>query len=151
MPLSKNFKAFTFRFLKIIINTENVEFKKGEQDLDEQSKKILMKAYLTFIIIHEINHLIKRVNKIGIDSEKSATLRGEEGGKELIELLFGHLLLNQNINMEQAKYILELNNWKKGLTEFRRGYNNTIEKTKGRSIAFLYTGQSEICYNGFLK
>ena len=151
MPLSKNFKAFTFRFLKIIINTENVEFKKGEQDLDEQSKKILMKAYLTFIIIHEINHLIKRVNKIGIDSEKSATPRGEEGGKELIELLFGHHLLNQNINMEQAKYILELNNWKKGLTEFHRGYNNTIEKTKGRSIAFLYTGQSEICYNGFLK
>ena len=150
MPISKNYKAFTSRFLKIIINTENVEFKKGGQNLDEHSKKLLMKTYLIFIIIQEISNLIKRLNKVILDSDKTATYSSEEGGKELMEILFGHLL-DRNINLEQAKYILEIKNWEKTLTAFYEGYKISMEENKGESIAFLYTGHSEICYNGYLK
>jgi len=56
MRLSRDIKAFTFRFLKIVINIEDVEFKNGN---NEEDKEILLKAYLMFLLIHEFNHLIK--------------------------------------------------------------------------------------------
>jgi len=148
MPLSRDIKAFTFRFLKIVINIEDVEFKNGN---NEEDKEILLKAYLMFLLIHEFNHLIKLLNMINIDSEIAVTPRYNEGGKELISLLIGNYLLNQKINLNNAKYILDINNWNKTLSEFKKDYNNIVEDNKEKSIAYLYTGNSEICYTGYLK
>ena len=150
MPISKKYKAYTFRFLRIVINTENVEFQ-NENPMNKNERKTLLKAYLAFLLIHELNHFIKRLNMINIDSEEAVTPRSNEGGKELMNLLFGHYLLNNNINLNQANYILDINNWKKNLDDFKNGYNNTLKEKNDKSIAFLYTGYSEICYNGFLK
>jgi len=41
---------------------------------------------------------------------KINVLDEEEGGKQLIKLLFGDSLINNFINVEQAKYILEIDN-----------------------------------------
>ena len=88
---------------------------------------------------------------INIDSEEAVTTRNNEGGKELMNLLFGHYLLKNNIYLNQSNYILDINNWKKSLHDFKKDYNNILKEKNDKSISFLYTGYSEICYNGFLK
>ena len=56
MTLPKTIKGFTFRFLKIILNYNGIElYTNNKFDTNE-----LLKAYLIFVIIHEINHFIKR-------------------------------------------------------------------------------------------
>jgi len=88
---------------------------------------------------------------VNIDSEIAVTPRYNEDGKELISLLIGNYLLNQKINLNNEKYILDINNWNKTLSEFKKDYNNIVEDNKEKSIAYLYTGNSEICYTGYLK
>lgn len=149
MPLSKEFKAFTMRYLKIVINVCDIKFPKENSINDDH---ILLKSYLVFILIHELNHLIKRLNNIGEITEKASTPRDIEGGKEIISLLFENHLLNKHINLEQANYILDLSNWeKKTLKDFKDGYISISNEKKETSISFLYIGYSEICYNGFLR
>ena len=150
MDLSTEFKAFTFRFLKIIINTSNVTLRIIENNLNNKNNYILVKAYLIFLLLHELNHFIKRIYNIGIDSEKAVTPR-KEGGKELIELLFGNHLLNRNINIEQANYILDYGNWCGDLSSFRDGYKSINNDYKGDSIYYTSTDYDSICYEGFLR
>ena len=150
MDLSTEFKAFTFRFLKIIINTSNVTLRIIENNLNNKNNYILVKAYLIFLLLHELNHFIKRIYNIGIDSEKAVTPR-KEGGKELIELLFGNHLLNRNINIEQANYILDYGNWCGDLSSFRGGYKSINNDYKGDSIYYTSTDYDSICYEGFLR
>ena len=88
MQLSSQFKGITCRFLKIIINSQDIFFNKEDNTDDDNIK--LFTAYLIFIIIHEFNHLIKRFYKNGIDKDDAITPRKNEGGKEIISLLFGH-------------------------------------------------------------
>ena len=87
MALPETIKGFTFRFLKIVINSEGIEFK-NEND----NKLILLKAYLIFVIIHELNHFLKRYFNIDepndlCHSPKISGFDDEgEGGKQLIKL-----------------------------------------------------------------
>ena len=121
MKLSKQYKGITCRFLKIIINSQDVILKKKANTEDDKIK--LLNAYLIFIIIHEFNHFIKRYYNIDVDKDDAITPTKNEGGKEVIELLFGHYLLNRNINIAQAQYILDINNWNiKNLKAFREDY-----------------------------
>ena len=79
MQLSSQFKGITCRFLKIIINSQDIIFNKSENTEDDNIK--LISAYLIFIIIHEFNHLIKRYYKIGYDKDDANTPREDEGKK----------------------------------------------------------------------
>ena len=64
MALPEEIKGFTFRFLKIVINSEGANIQSNNKTISENDKQILLKAYLIFIIIHELNHFIKRLLKI---------------------------------------------------------------------------------------
>ena len=150
MQLSSQFKGITCRFLKIIINSQDIIFNKSENTEDDNIK--LISAYLIFIIIHEFNHLIKRYYKIGYDKDDANTPREDEGGKEIINLLFGHHLLNRNINIAQAIYILNINNWNmKNIKAFREEYSKISTVNDDKSISFLFSGEEDICYYGFIK
>ena len=90
MALPETIKGFTFRFLKIVINSEGIKFERVNNN-----KLILLKAYLIFVIIHELNHFLKRYFNINepndlCHSPKISGFDDEgEGGKQLIKLLFG--------------------------------------------------------------
>ena len=125
MALPEEIKGFTFRFLKIFLNHQGINLKYS----DETNKKTLLKAYLVLVIIHELNHFIKRYfNEQNPNSLfntpiiKGSNVRGE-GGKQLIKLLFGDEFINKHLNVEQAKYILDVDNWtKKSVIEFRKNF-----------------------------
>ena len=67
MALPEEIKGFTFRFLKIIINTEGVNIESKKTNIDDSDKNILLRAYLVFIVIHELNHFMKR--QFNLDSK----------------------------------------------------------------------------------
>ena len=60
MALPEEIKGFTFRFLKIVINSEGVNIESKNTNINDNDINILLKAYLVFIIIHELNHFMKR-------------------------------------------------------------------------------------------
>ena len=149
MNLSSQFKGITFRFLRIIINSQDIIFNKVENTEDDNIK--LLSAYLIFIIIHEFNHLIKIYYKIDFDKDDNIPIQNG-GDKEIINLLFEHHLLNRNINLTQAQYILDINNWNmKNLKSFREEYSKISNVLDDKSISFLFSGEDDICYYGFLK
>ena len=150
MDLSTEFKEFSFRFLGIIIKTSNVSFRIIENNSNKKNNYILVKAYLIYLILHELNYFIKRIYNIGIDSDKAVTPRKEDG-KVLIELLFGHHLLNRNINTEQANYILDYGNWCGDLSSFCNRYKSIKNDYKSNSICYTSTDYDSICYEGFLR
>ena len=144
MGLPKTIKGFTFRFLKIVINTNGIIL-----NMDDNSKIILLKAYLIFILIHEQNHFIKRYFNInyGVHLCDTPNINGyDEGGRHLIKLLFGDEMIHKNINIEQAKYILDKNNWaNKSIYEFKSDFKKIkIGGTKD-TIVYLTSEYSSTC------
>ena len=147
MGLPETIKGFTFRFLKIIINSEGASFQ--SEIMDDENRFILIKAYLVFLIIHEQNHFMKSYfnkNK-AITSCKTPDVKGyNEGGRHLIKLLFGDALIGNNLNIEQAKYILDINNWKKDTVyEFRRDFKAIKEGGNNQSIVYLNSPFQSMC------
>ena len=155
MNLPKSIKGFTFRFLKIVVNSEGVKLKTKEY-IDKENIIILLKAYLIFLIIHELNHFIKRYfnkNKSFKMCKTPEIKENKEGGEQLIKLLFGHILIENTLNIEQAKYILNINNWnKKSVFEFKKDFMN-IEKTyeNNNSIVYLTSEKHSICEHSKLS
>ena len=149
MGLPEAIKGFTFRFLKIILNFQGIKY----SSLNVTNKNDLLKAYLVFVIIHEQNHYIKRFLKINIKSDLCKTPKINdgndegEGGKQLIKLLFGDALINKCLNFKQAKYIIDIENWKnKSVFEFRRGFLNiSSENSEESSIVYLSSEINSIC------
>ena len=125
MGLPKEIKCFTFRFLKIIINTKGIIL-----NMDNISKLTLLKAYLIIIIMQEQNNFITRY--FNIDSNPNLCV-----GKNLIKLLFREKTIHEHINLEQAKYILDMNNWtKKSLCLFKNDFEKI--KTAGNKDNIIY-------------
>ncbi len=150
MPLSRHYKAFTVRFLKIVINIYDIKFIHEDPDTNEDTDILLLKSYLVFLLINELNNLIILLNNVEEDSEKANPKQKRK--KELMNLLFDHYLLNHYFDLEKAKYLLDLNNWeKKNLKDFKEGYIPIVGPKKGTPISYLYTGFSQICYDGFLR
>lgn len=150
MNLPESIKGFTFRFLKIVINSNGVKLKATSQDIDYSSILLLLKAYLIFLIIHELNHFMKRYlnqNKSYKICKTPEIKEYKEGGELLIKLLFGHILIENSLNIEQAKYILNVENWyKHSVKSFREDFmkikkNNNKEKC----IVFLSSEKKSIC------
>ncbi len=64
-------------------------------------------------------------------------------------MLFGRHYLNKKINLSQAEYILDINNWKnKSLKDFREDYSKI--KLDSKSIHYFFFDEGEICYYGFI-
>ena len=80
MNLPKTIKGFTFRFLKIVLNSRGIKL-----NLDNTANiSILLKAYIIFVIIHEQNNFIKRYFNKGVNTKLCNTpkINGfDEGGK----------------------------------------------------------------------
>ena len=151
MKISKRFRGICFRFLKIIINTEDIVF--INNNYNEEQINELLSAYLIFVIIHEFYNFLKRIYNINVDKEIAITPRENEGGKEIIKLLFNHYLLNRKIILSQAKYILNIKNWEnKSLKDFKNDYLNIKTEPEDKSIVYLSTEseESDICYYGFI-
>ena len=149
MSLPESIKAFTFRFLKIVINSEGIRLK-NEQSYNTIIILLLLKAYLVFIVIHELNHFMKRyLNKNQIyDLCKTPIIKDyKEGGEQLIKLLFGHILIENSINVEQAQFILEPKNWnKKSVIEFRNEFKKIKKDSKNDNcIVYLKAESKSIC------
>ena len=149
MSLPESIKAFTFRFLKIVINSEGIRLK-NEQSYNTIIILLLLKAYLVFIVIHELNHFMKRyLNKNQIyDLCKTPIIKDyKEGGEQLIKLLFGHILIENSINVEQAQFILEPKNWnKKSVIEFSSEFKNIKKDSKNDNcIVYLKAESKSIC------
>ena len=152
MAIPEEIKGFTFRFLKIIINSEGVKFEPNKTSIDDNDKNILLRAYLVFIVIHELNHFMKRQFNLGstIDVCKTPKIKGfddeGEGGKQLIKLLFGDVLINKYLNIEQAKYILDIKNWeKKSVLDFKNGFSK-IATNKGNEGSIVYLNSEKMSY-----
>ena len=154
MNLPSVIKGFTFRFLKIILNSNGIEFKltnKKKENCDNIN--MLIKAYLVFVIIHEQNHFMKRYENQGVNFNlcKTPIINNvKEGGEQLIDLLFGDILINNCINKKQAKYILDINNWnKKTLCQFRNDFikinKEGNESSIESSIIYLKSYPHSIC------
>ena len=148
MSLPESIKGFTFRFLKIVINSEGITFKAPQNDSENLSK--LLEAYLIFVIIHEQNHFMKRYFNQNIANTlcKTPDIKGyNEGGKQLIKLLFGDDFIKKYLNIEQAKYITNINNWRKNsVYEFRKGFMEIeSNRDKDKYIVFLSSDDESMC------
>ena len=126
MGLPKTIKGFTFRFLKIVINSKGIIL-----NMNEISKFTLLKAYLIFVLINGQNHFMKRHFNI------NSVINGDnEGG--LIKLLFGEEMIHRNLNLEQAKYILDINNWTtKSIYEFKKDFQSIQVDGNKDNIVYL--------------
>ena len=155
MALPKEIKGFIFPFLKIIINSEGIELKNNKLNL--KSKTTLLKAYLIFVIIHEINYFMKRylnLNK-STDLFQTSVLKDDDedkGGKQLINLLFSKELIKQYLNLEQAEYILNIKNWQKeSVDKFKKDFTKIkTSNKKDDSIIYLYTENKSYCDHSML-
>ena len=152
MALPEEIKGFTFRFLKIIINSEGVNIESKKSNIDGNDKNILLRAYLVFKVIHELNHFIKRQFNLGstIDVCKTQKIKGfddeREEEKQLIKLFFGDVLINKYLNIEQAKYILDIQNWeKKSVLDFKNGFSK-IATNKGNEGLIVYLNSEKMSY-----
>ena len=149
MALPEKIKGFTISFLKICINSEGINIKYK----DIKHKLILLKAYLIFVIIQELNQFIKiyfnsqnQKSLCNIPIIKISNIGGEEG-KQLIKLLFDDELINKCLNVEKAEYILDINNWtKKSVIEFRNNFPLIkIDNKKDEEIVYLSTEKESMC------
>ena len=144
MNLPNTIKGFTFRFLKIVLNSRGIKL-----NVDNTANtSILLRAYLIFVIIHEQNHFIKRYFNKGVNAKLCNTpkINGyDEGGRHLIKILFGEEMINKNLNLEQANFILEPNNWKKSIFEFKNEFMKIESGGNKESILYLDSEYSSIC------
>ena len=100
-------KAFVNSSLKIFFNSLYYEF---NEDINKKNKKIILKAVLKIIIVHEIIHILKYLKDNISFKEIPKTPRQREGGKMLINYLFGKPYIKR-INLNEAKQINNINNW----------------------------------------
>ena len=151
MGLPSSIKGFTFRFLKIVINSEGIQFQsERNQKIDIESKFKLLKAYLIFLIIHEQNHFMKRyfnINQTNTLCNTPLIKNISEGGRQLIKLLFGDKLIKKKLNIEQANFILDVTNWnKKSVFEFKKCFMEINTGNSGdKCITYLSSSDESIC------
>ena len=118
--LPASIKGFVSNVPKIELNVcgNNIVTYKYKRDCDEF--KIVLKALLVCVIIHELIHMCRRSKEDNIEGPgkifendpNTPKIDGKvfEGGKSLIYHIFGVFFINY-INYNFAKVILDLNSW----------------------------------------
>ena len=88
-----------------------------------------MKCSIILSILHELNHYLRRY---GLNNKDCSTcdINGRkanyDGGELMFDAIFG-VKLFETLNRQQAKYLLDLNNWNMDTIQFR-GNLEKIEK-----------------------
>ena len=149
MSLPESIKGFTFGYLKIVINSKGIKLENdANMSINQANKMLLLKAYLVFLIIQELNHFIKRfLNKnksfnLSITTEINGC---KEGGEQLIKLLFDHILIENSINIKQAEYILNPENWNKmSVCQFKRDFKNIETDCKDNKCLIYLSSEKQI-------
>ena len=138
MSLPKEIKGFTFRFLKIILNSQGIQL--DANNLDD--KMLLLKAYLIFMIIYEQNNFIRRYfnkNKNVCICDFPNIDDCNEGEEQLINLLFGDALIKQGLNINQVKYIINPDNWKKkSVDNFKANFRKIEANNESNKKSIIY-------------
>ena len=118
--LPASIKGFVSNVPKIELNVcgNNIVTYKYKRDCDEF--KIILKALLVYIIIHELIHMCRRSKedktegpgKIFENNPFTPKIEDKifEGGKSLIYHIFGVFVINY-INFDFAKVIVDVNSW----------------------------------------
>ena len=122
-------KAFVNYNLKIIVNSLYYKF---NENIVENNKKIIFKAALKILIIHEIMHILKYLKNEISFNEMPKTPRNREAGKILINYLFGKPTI-KSINLDEAEKINDCNNWK-DITKLQKIFPNDNEPIENNSI-----------------
>ena len=90
-----------------------------KKNLDEIIFKTLENSVVIEIIFHEFSYVINLVLKL-IGFQRNEFLKIKEKGYYLEMVLFGKII--KNISYGEALYILNLNNYNKGLDDFKNGF-----------------------------
>ena len=118
--LPASIKGFVSNVPKIVLNVcgNNIITYKYKRDCDEF--KIILKALLVCVIIHELIHMCRRAKEDKIEGPEKIfendpyTPKKEDkifgGGKSLIYHIFGAFVINY-INYNFAKVIIDANSW----------------------------------------
>ena len=121
--ITDKFTLDTFIFLKQKnIMIRNIE----ESQVIEIIEKILYTGGIIKTNLHELNHNFYNMfychenGNIPLKTPRKNGLKDREGGREMEILLFGSIL--QNINLKQALYILNENNYKKNIFQFKEDF-----------------------------
>ena len=122
-------KAFVNYNLKIIVNSLYYKF---NESISENNKKIIFKAALKILIIHEIMHILKYYKNEISFNEMPKTPRNREADKMLINYLFGKPTI-KSINLDEAEKINDCNNWK-DITKLQKIFPNDNEPIENNSI-----------------
>ena len=107
--LPKYKRAIVNPLMRILVNPLYIEISELLKK-DTDKRKIILKAYLIIILIHEIIHLLKFFKEKFSFEFIPNTPKNKEGGEVFIEYLFGIAKI-KNISLEQANIINEPNNW----------------------------------------
>ena len=122
-------KAIVNYNLKIIVNSLYYKFNKN---ITENNKKIIFKATLKILIIHEIMNILKYMKNKESFNEIRKTPKNREDGKMLLNYLFGKPTIKR-INLEEAEKINDCNNWK-DITKLKKIFHNDNESIEKESI-----------------
>ena len=119
--LPKGKRSFVNQIPKIFLSTLFIQVNNEpcKNNINEylNNLKIIISAYLIIILIHEIINLLKFIKdkqdkKVYESiSDLPLTPKGRDGGKVFINYLFQKHLINE-ITINQANKILDINNWK---------------------------------------
>ena len=101
-------RGITDSNLKIIINSLYYKF---NDDINEENKKIILKAVLKVLIVYEVMNILKYLKSEANFSNESNIPIYREGGKMLIIYLFGKPII-KSIDLNEARKINDINNWK---------------------------------------
>jgi hypothetical protein len=105
------------------------------------------------VLLHEVDHFNKRNAFSGQEISKAKTPRTKnnifankpEGGFYFIKTLFSVDI--RRLSLEQAEFILNLNNWNCSLNEFQAKFSDIVNiKDDAPSIRLINTSENEDTY-----
>ena len=145
-------KGFVSNIPKIIINVCGNNILKYKYDANCDEFKLILKALLVCVVIHELIHLCRRENRDKIFQNDQYTPKIEdkifEGGKSLIYHIFGVFVIVY-INLEFAKAILDLHCWKNHGNILKEKYSKLGDDEKAQKENIELNGGIK-CYNSEL-
>ena len=147
LPVS--IKGFVCNIPKIVLNVCGNNILTYKYDKKSDDFKIILKALLVCIIIHEIIHLCRRENKDKIYKNDQYTPKEEdknyEGGKSLIYHIFNAFVVVY-IDLEFAKAILDLKSWEKNGEVLKQKYTKLGKNEESKQKHVELNGGIK-CYN----
>ena len=109
--LSKGTRACILTELKkYIINARQLYIGADINGQNSEIKEIL-EGYLIVILLHETEHFLRLLDEGNNKNVRISTPKSKEGGRLFIKYIFGVESISR-ISQEQAKIILNLDNWK---------------------------------------